>query len=76
MISVIDPVKAATLFWRLAVLRRQLERAGTEIGLLSQMSRDEDLMCQLDEARRFVVQAVDYLTPDPEHSDCEVTKEA
>ena len=26
MITVINPVRAATLFWRLAVLRRQLER--------------------------------------------------
>ena len=75
MITVINPVRAATLFWRLAVLRRQLERQATEIELLGQMTTDEDLACSLHEAREFVDQAVTYLTPEPGHTDNAVTKE-
>ena len=76
MITVINPTRAATLFWRLAVLRRQLERTGQEIEVLGQMTADDDLVNSLHEARKFVDQAVEYLTPTAEHSDCEVTKEA
>jgi hypothetical protein len=74
VIAVIGPVRQATLFWRLAVLRRQLERARVEADLLSQLSQDEDLSSQLSEASRFVGEAVDYLAPAPEHVDNAVEK--
>jgi hypothetical protein len=75
-VRVIDPVKAATLFWRLAVLRRQVERAGVELALLSELSEDEDLAAQLSEACQALDIVLGYLKPMPGHEDCVVTKEA
>lgn len=69
MIAIVNATKAATLFWRLAVLRRQLERARAEIEQLSTKATDDDLVDQLQEARGFIAEAVSYLTPADEHFD-------
>ena len=80
MITVINPVRAATLFWRLAVLRRQLARAGQEIGLLGQIAetvaKDPDLTFALERACRALDHVVEELTPTEDNVDCAVTKEA
>jgi len=68
--------QAATLFWRLAVLRRQLERTRLEIkelcaavGPTDDDENLEDLVAQMHEAAGFLSEAVTYLTPYVGHVD-------
>ena len=77
MIAIANRTKAATLFWRLSVLRRQLERARAETALLRTIAAacDDDLGDQLYEAGAFIGEAINYLTPAEEHVDCAVEPE-
>lgn len=68
--------QAATLFWRLAVLRRQLQRTRLEInelctavGPTDDDENLEDLVAQMHEAAGFLVEAITYLTPYVGHVD-------
>ena len=66
MMTVVDRTRAATLFWRLAVLRLRLERTQTEIEALQAVCKDipteptRDLGAQLGEASGFLTQALDF----------------
>lgn len=82
MIAIVNPTRTATLFWRLAVLRRQLRQACADIAQLrraairppGQLETEfhEDLLSQLHEASEFIKQAIDCLAPANEHADCEI----
>jgi hypothetical protein len=74
----VTPMPRATLFWRLAVLRRGIERTRSEIQSLREAAagaQDEgicDLMAQLSEASSFLDSAADYLRPEAEHPDLDL----
>jgi len=76
--NLVTPAPRATLFWRLAVLRRGIERTRCEIQSLRQDAatiEDEgvsDLMAQLSESAKFLQSAADYLKPEAEHPDLDL----
>ena len=61
----------STLFQRLAILRREVQRTQAEVELLCDAAgdHDDDLVSQLWEAAAFLKQAVEYLMPVGEHID-------
>ncbi len=74
--SNVTTMSRATLFWRLAVLRRGIERTRAEIESLCDVSGvpatppyDDDLVCQLREAASNLEEVEELLKPAPEHVD-------
>jgi hypothetical protein len=71
--ATVTPIRPPTLFQRLAVLRRQLERARADIESLRAAcvggEEAEDLGAQLYEADSLLKSSVDYLTPTEQHVD-------